>query len=334
MNQVACIICIFVLCFMNEVKPNNFPSADTIIVQKAGKLIMINEKGVELSALEIKQKVFDFVWVNSEVLIYTSLKKNNLIVYQYDMRKKKSKKLVELPAKNKNKEFWYSSPHEGVFLSANRLFVPCDYESWNPYQYFNRACYMVNLKTNKFAYLNTVKDEKKLEEYGYRLEMGKYNRGQKEVSKLLKAGTDCELYYSMGTDLIQISNTPYEKLLEEGDACVSFDLSPNADKVLFTTLEGIGDLAHGRVYIVNPSGTDQQIICSDLPNFIGFASLVTGYSYVIDVENPESGENVFQLKSIIKTNTPMLIMSHIENAKLCQEKNWKYVLGRGGSPYE
>lgn len=295
---------------------------------------MINEKGVELRTLEIKHKVFDFVWVDSELLIYTSLQKKNLTVYQYNMRKNISKKLAELPAKTKNKDFWVSSPYYGLSLSGNRLFVECDFiPGFYDFETFN-AVYVLNLKTNKFTYLKRDKDRNKLEEYGYIWNRGKYNQNQKDVSKRLKVGTDCELYYSKGTNSIRISDTPYKKLREYGEQCIGFDLSPKADKILFTTLEEIGDFEHGKGFIVNLDGTDQQLITSDAARFIGLASIATGNSFILDGEYDESGKYVLKLNSITNTNTPVLIMLDIENAKLRHDNNWKYVLGRGGSPYE
>lgn len=314
------IVIICVLCFPSDVRPNNFPSIDTIIVQKAGKLIMINEKGIELKTLSIKRKVFDFVWVNSDLLVYTSLTKKNLNVYKYDMQKNTSSKIAELiPKKNWGIYAWLD---HGMELSGDYLMIPCDVECILGCS--GRSLYIVNYKTNKVTYLMEEKDSKKIKEFRLKVKTQSYTQFQSQVINSISLGTDCELYYSTENEYKRITNTPYPKVINSDFKCMSFDISPKADKVLFKTVEEVQEEIYGRKYLVNLDGTDQQLIGPFFNTFSIFASCSSGFSYMIEYETDSNGKDIVKLKAIIKTNTPITIMSDFDNAKLCEKNYWGY----------
>lgn len=324
MKQLISIVIICVLCFPSEVRPKNSESEDTIIVQKAGKLIMINEKGIELKTLSIKRKVFDFVWVDSDLLVYTSLVKKNLNVYKYDMQKNTSSKIAELSQKKKNDNYWGNQAPDdrGMELSGDYLLIPCDIEC-----ILNCRCnseYLINLKTNSVTYLSRGKDSKKMDEFRLKAKTQKYTQIQSQVLNSISLGTDCELYYSTENEYKRITNTPYPKVINSKFKCMLFDISPKADKVLFKTVEEVHEEIYGRKYLVNLDGTDQQLIGPFFNTINVFASCSSGFSYMIEYEIDSNGKNIFKLKSIIKTNTPVTIMSDFENAKLCEKNYWGY----------
>lgn len=318
------IVIICVLCFPSEVRPNNFPSIDTIIVQKAGKLIMINEKGIELKTLSIKRKVFDFVWVNSDLLVYTSLNKKNLNVYKYDMQKNTSSKIAELLPKKKNTNFWgnFARDDYGMELSGDYLLIPCDIECILGCG--GSSKYLINLKTKSVTYLSWEKDSKKLEELYLKIKTQRYTQIQSQVLNSISLGTDYELYYSTENEYKRITNTPYPKLIAPGIKCIRFDISPKADKVIFQTVEEGGEEYFGRKYLVNLDGTDQQMIGPFNNSISVFASCSSGFSYMIEYETDSNWKTIIKLKAIIKTNTPITIMSDFDNAKLCEGNNWGY----------
>jgi len=281
---------------------------------------MINEKGIELKTLSIKRKVLDFVWVNSDLLVYTSLNKKNLNVYKYDMQKNTSSKIAELlPKKNWGNYAWYD---HGMELSGDYLLIPCDIIC--VLGCYGQSQYIVNYKTNKVTYLTEEKDSKKIEEFRLKVKTQSYTQFQSQVINSISLGTDCELYYSTENEYKRITNTPYPKVINSDFKCMSFDISPKADKVLFKTVEEVQEEYYGRKYLVNLDGTDQQLIGQFFNTISVFASCSSGFSYMIEYEIDSNGKNIVKLKSIIKTNTPITIMSDFENAKLCEKNYWGY----------
>ncbi|GMU88273.1 MAG: hypothetical protein AMXMBFR49_04810 [Chlorobiota bacterium] len=300
------------------------PLTDSIMVQKDGKLIMINETGAELKTLKIDRKVFDFLWINPDLLVYTSLNGRNMLVFKYDMQKDIPEKIAELSPQNSNPDYWVSDFWHSIVHSGGKIYIDCDFREDFPYGFFRKSVYQIDLNSKRTNLFDSNNDSQQLQALiTIDSSKFKYNSTQDSLVKKLRIGSDCELYYSNADSSKRISNTPFKKDTEMG-SCIYFDVNPKGTKVLFSPSVGCGDFCHGPVYLVNLNGTDQQIIADDRAYSEIVVSRSTGLTYVIEGEYDGREFKNLRIKSVLETNTPKLLLSNIQKASICETNEWQF----------